>query len=155
MVRLHLFPPFGEVFVDAIAKGDVETWLAGEATKVKAGSYSPVTVNNWLRLLRSIMNEAVDELVLEKNPVLKVRGLDTSAHVTYTEEEPNALLPEEVGPFLAAMRDRHPQHLGMVALGFATGWRPSMMRPLRRRGPSADVLWGGKRGARPAIADTR
>ena len=39
------------------------------------------------------------------------------------------------------MRDRHPQHLGMVALGFATGWRPSMMRPLRRGGPSADVLW--------------
>jgi len=67
--------------------------------------------------------------------------LDTSAHVTYTEEEPNALAPEEVGPFLAAMRDRHPQHLGMVALGFATGWRPSMMRPLRRGGPSADVLW--------------
>jgi hypothetical protein len=29
----------------------------------------------------------------------------------------------------------------MVALGFATGWRPSMMRPLRREGPSADVLW--------------
>jgi integrase len=39
------------------------------------------------------------------------------------------------------MRDRHPQHFAMVALGFATGWRPSMMRPLRRKGPSADVLW--------------
>ena len=54
---------------------------------------------------------------------------------------PNALTPEEVGPFLVAMRDRHPQHLGMVALGFATGWRPSMMRPLRRKGSLADVLW--------------
>jgi len=57
------------------------------------------------------------------------------------EEEPNALLPEEVRPFLVAMRDRHPQHFGMVALGFATGWRPSMMRPLRRTGPTPDVLW--------------
>jgi hypothetical protein len=28
----------------------------------------------------------------------------------------------------------------MVARGFTTGWRPSMMRPLRREGPSADVL---------------
>jgi len=27
----------------------------------------------------------------------------------------------------------------MVALGFATGWRPSMMRPLRREGASPDV----------------
>src|SRR6185312_2359386 len=128
-------------FVDAISKSDVEAWLGQEAKKVRAGEYSPVTVNNWLRFFRGIMNEAVDELGLEKNPLMKVKGLDTSAHVTYTEEEPNALAPEEVGPFLAAMRDRHPQHLGMVALGFATGWRPSMMRPLRRAGPSADVLW--------------
>jgi hypothetical protein len=141
MLRLHLFPAFGDVFVDAISKGDVEAWLAGEAKKVKAGEYSPHSVNNWLRLFRGIMNEAVDELGLAKNPVIKVKGLDTSAHATYTEEEPNALSPKEVGPFLMAMRDRHPQHLGMVALGFATGWRPSMMRPLRRRGPSADVLW--------------
>jgi hypothetical protein len=78
---------------------------------------------------------------LEKNPIMKVKGLDTSDHVTYTEEEPNALTPEEVQRFLAAMRDRHPQHFAMVALGFATGWLPSMMRPLRRTGPTPDVLW--------------
>lgn len=141
MLRLHLFPSFGEVFVDAISKSDVEGWLAREAKKVKGGAYSPVTVNNWLRLLRVIMNEAVDELGLEKNPIMKVKGLDTGTHVTYTEEEPNALSPGEVQPFLAAMRDRHPQHFAMVALGFATGWRPSMMRPLRRKGASPDLLW--------------
>jgi len=141
MLRLHLFPAFGETFVDAISKSDVEEWLAGEAKKVRRGACSPVTVNNRLRFLRSIMNEAVDELGLEKNPVTKVKGLDTSTHTTYTEEEPNALVPEEVQPFLVAMRDRYPQHFAMVALGFATGWRPSMMRPLRRKGASADVLW--------------
>jgi integrase len=56
-------------------------------------------------------------------------------------DEPNALSPEEVQPFLAAIRDRHPQHFAMVALGFATGWRPSMMRPLRRKGASPDLIW--------------
>jgi integrase len=141
MLRLHLFPAFGEVFVDAISKSDVEKWLAVQAKKVQVGEYSPLTVNNWLRLFRGIMNEAVDEFGLEKNPVTKVTGLDPSTRATFTEEEPNALAPEEVQPFLLAMRDRHPQHLAMVALGFATGWRPSMMRPLRRQGPSADVLW--------------
>ena len=45
MLRLHLFPAFGEVFVDAISKRDVEEWLAVEAKKVRAGEYSPVTVN--------------------------------------------------------------------------------------------------------------
>ena len=45
---------------------------------MRAGEYSPVTVNNWLRFFRGIMNEAVDELGLEKNPLMKVKGLDTS-----------------------------------------------------------------------------
>ena len=141
MLRLHLFPAFGEMYMDAISKSDVEEWLSKEAAKVRQGKCSPVTVNNWLRFLRSIMNEAVEELGLEKNPVMKVKGLDTTSCTTYTEEEPNALTPEEVQPFLAALLDRHPQHFAMVALGFATGWRPSMMRPLRRQGRSADVLW--------------
>ena len=40
MLRLHLFPAFGDVFVDAISKTDVERWLAVEAKKVngKVGS---------------------------------------------------------------------------------------------------------------------
>jgi hypothetical protein len=29
----------------------------------------------------------------------------------------------------------------MLPLGFATGWRPSMMKPLCQEGPSAHVLW--------------
>lgn len=33
----------------------------------------------------------------------------------------------------------------MTFLGFATGLRPSSLRPLRRRGPSADVLWDQNR----------
>ena len=38
MLRLHLFPAFGDVFVDAISKSDVEAWLGEEAKKVRAGS---------------------------------------------------------------------------------------------------------------------
>lgn len=141
MLRLHLLPAFGDMFVDAISRADIETWLAEEARKVKAKGGSPITVNGWLRIFKVIMNEAVDELGLDKNPIMKVKGIDTSNHVTFTEEEPNALTPEEVPLFLAAMRERHPQHLAMVALGFATGWRPSMMRPLRRQGATPDIVW--------------
>jgi integrase len=39
------------------------------------------------------------------------------------------------------MQDLFPQHFAMTFLGFATGLRPSSLRPLRRRGPSSDVLW--------------
>lgn len=39
------------------------------------------------------------------------------------------------------MRDEFPQHYAMTYLGFATGLRPSSLRPLRRKGTTPDVLW--------------
>src|SRR5688572_3841168 len=39
------------------------------------------------------------------------------------------------------MREDWPQHFAMTALGFATGLRPSSLRPLRRTGATPDVLW--------------
>src|SRR4051812_7653330 len=35
MLRLHLFPAFGGMFVDAISRRDVEDWLTAQAKKVK------------------------------------------------------------------------------------------------------------------------
>lgn len=42
---------------------------------------------------------------------------------------------------MAAMRRMYPQHYAMVTLGFTTGLRPSSLRPLRRSGPTPDILW--------------
>ena len=36
MLRLHLFPAFGEMYVDGISRRDVEDWLTAQAKKVKA-----------------------------------------------------------------------------------------------------------------------
>lgn len=43
--------------------------------------------------------------------------------------------------FLACMKEEFPEQYAMTYLGFATGLRPSSLRPLRRSGPSPDVLW--------------
>jgi hypothetical protein len=141
VLRLHLFPAFGEFFVDAIRKSDIEAWVLKKARTVEAGELSPVTVNIWIRLLRQIITEAVDDLDLGSNPMRRVDYLDTSDHRTYTFEEPNSLDPREVREFLVAMKAVRPQHFAMTALGFATGLRPSSLRPLRRRGDTPDVLW--------------
>ncbi len=45
-----------------------------------------------------------------------------------------------MGPFLSKLRELFPQHFAMAALGFATGLRPSSLRPLRRSGPTPDVI---------------
>lgn len=137
----HLLPVFGEVYLDALTRNDIEEWLDAQARKVQAGSYSPVTVNGWYSLLRVIVNEATVRLELDRNPIAGVQPLDVSGHRAYSEEEPNALTAGELQSFIGVMRRRWPQHFAMTALGFATGLRPSSMRPLRRQGATPDVLW--------------
>lgn len=107
----------------------------------KPRKYSPNTINGWLSILRVILAAAAEELQLPRDPMALVKDLDTSTHRTYTEEEPNSLRPEDAPRFVAEIKRRYPQHYAMVALGLATGLRPSSMRALRRRGPTPDVLW--------------
>jgi integrase len=42
--------------------------------------------------------------------------------------------------FLSKMREMYSQHFAFVCLGFFLGHRPSTLRPLRRSGPTPDVL---------------
>lgn len=132
---------FGDMFLDAIRPVHVETWKRGMARLIEAGDYAPTTVNGWLSVLKVVMKAArrIHEL-----PVLATEGIeafDLAEHATYTEEEPNALLPEEVAPFLETLRALHPGHYAMVFLGLVTGLRPSSLRPIRRCGAEADVDW--------------
>jgi integrase len=119
----------------------VEGWRAGIGKLIGQGVYSPVTANGWLDIVRHVMKRAKRELNLSFNAAEGIPGFDTSEHETYTEEEPNALTSEEAAAFLARMKDEFPAQYAMTFLGFATGLRPSTMRPLRRTGTTPDVLW--------------
>jgi hypothetical protein len=130
----HHVEGFGEFFVDKIHVTHVEAWKAAQAELIEAGDYSPSTINRWLSVLRVIMKAAKRQLGLTHLATEGVENFDLSEHETYTEAEPNALLPEEVPAFLRGMRDLHPQHYAMTYLGLATGLRPSSLRPLRRSG---------------------
>ena len=134
-------PGFGDLFMDRIGVAQVEDWQTGIAMLIVDGQYAPTTANGWLAILKMIFKSAQRDLGLTRNPVADMRSFDTSEHVTYTEEEPNALTAEEAARFLEAMRSEFPQHYAMTYLGFALGLRPSSLRPLRRRGPTPDVLW--------------
>ncbi len=134
-------PGFGEYYIDRLHVTHVEAWRTGIATLIVAGDYSPNTCNSWLAILRVIMRAAKKTFGLAHLATEDVKDFDTSEFDTYTEEEPNALLPEEVGLFFEAMRTRYPQYYAMAYLGLVTGLRPSSLRPLRRRGPEADLLW--------------
>lgn len=136
----HLLPHFQHAPVDMPRKAILD-WQLEVAKLVKAETYSPHTANNWLTMLGVILRAAWNEHEIERRcPVDGVAKFDTREHATYTEEEPNSLTPAEVPSFLAKLKELWPQHFAMVALGFATGLRPSSMRPLRQHGPKRDLV---------------
>jgi len=141
-LRLHLVPAFGSCAVDAIRKRDIEDWKTKVvAPVIDAGKFSPRTANGWLSILREILRCAVDDHELERDATHRVHDFSTAEHPTYTDEAPNSLSPEQAAAFLPTMKRKFPQHYAMTYLGFVTGLRPSTLRPLRRQGPEADVLW--------------
>jgi hypothetical protein len=81
------------------------------------------------------------EYELPRDPA---KGLRLFAEdVAFTPDNPNALSTEgnEIGEFLAMMKATYPQHYAITLLGFAIGHRPSTLRPLRRKGRMADLLF--------------
>jgi integrase len=137
----HLIPAFGDWYIDQIRRTDLEEWKAAQGARVKRGQLSPHTVNGWLRILLTTLRQALVDYDLEYDPTRGIKPLDTSTWHTYTEEEPNSLTVDEVPRFMAKARELYPQHFAMLALGLATGRRPSELRPLRRQGPTPDILW--------------
>lgn len=150
----ELIPAFGEVFLPRLKASRVEAWKVDALERPrpprrlkggKLGKPMPpparATVNTWLAILRVIMTAAANEFEWPRDPLASVKPLDTSTVRTYTEEQPNSLTTDEARRFLVAMAELYPQHLAMTLLGFATGLRPSSMRPLRRKGEAPDVLW--------------
>ena len=153
VLRSHLIPAFGPILIDKLTREDVERWkstvlLAPQSrTKnmlrevaLKDGCYAPNTVNTILAVLRQITSEASREFNF-RDIGADVDNVDNRGHRTFTYEEPNSVKPADVPRFLEEIRVKFPEHYAFVFLGFTTGLRPSSLRPLRWRGPNADVKW--------------
>src|ERR1700690_2751604 len=98
---------------------------AAGGTLIDQKTYSPVTGNGWLSILKVIFKHAMLDFQLTKNPTDGIEKFDTSTWSTYTEEEPNALTATEAKAFLDCVRDVYPQHYAMTLVGLVTGLRPS------------------------------
>ena len=140
VLKHHLVPAFGDIKIDQLSPLDVKAWQAKVARRIKSGDMAPATANSIIGVLRQITDEAVTDFDI-RDPMRGVDLFDNREHSTYTEEEPNSLSPADVPRFLAALRERHPEHYAFSFLGFTTGLRPSSLRPLRRAGAHADIKW--------------
>lgn len=162
ILRKHLLPPLGDFFCHELRKTDIEDLKAKWGKRFATPAYFEVPhpkkqgatkrvrnpehmgvlyANTLLAKLRAVTASMTIDLELDRDPSLGVKDFDTSTHKVHTRERPNSMSAEQAAGFLAEMRVLFPQHYPMVLLGLVTGWRPSTLRALRRKGPEADVLW--------------
>jgi integrase len=121
----HILPAFGAAYCDELKLAHFAKWASNSVRKFK-----PVTINTWLSILQVICKSMTIELDLGRNPYDGMTPLNVMSR--YTEEDPNSLTPEQCKLFLAEMKQSFPQFYAMTLLGFATGLRPSTLRPIRK-----------------------
>ena len=78
---LHLIPYFGDWYLDAIRKPDIEAWKAAQGRKIERKEYSPNTANSWLSILLTTLRAAVEDLELGRDPTRKVSLLAKAAGI--------------------------------------------------------------------------
>ena len=120
----HILPAFGDHWYDALTKRDVQQWIDesfSSTYKTKGGKkkrYTRNAIHAWFRVLRAMTRDAVEALALPRDPTVRISFPDAMPR-----EEANAIEPAELARFLAAFREKYPQHHGLVTLLAFTGLR--------------------------------
>ena len=124
LLRLHILPTFGGKNLDEITPPSVRTW---RADRLKATGAT--TVAKSYRLLKSILQTAVDDDLLRNNPC-RIKG----AGKEEADERPTAAI-EQVFDLADAMG---PRWRLMVLLGAFASLRPEELAELRRHSVDLD-----------------
>jgi len=151
----HILPVLGDHFVDGIRGQDVRDWLTQAAMKMKPPRkirkerrsteenevrgeanpqrYDSETVNGWLKVLKTLLRDAVADLDLERDPTLRIHSLSVEPG------ERKSLEAEELQQVLAAMRELLAEgkitraNYSLILAGFFTGMRWSELTALEWR----------------------
>lgn len=125
LLRLHLEPSFGEEYVNAISPAKVRTW---RAERLKATGKT--TTAKSYRLLKAIMQTAVEDELIRRNPC-SIRGAGRED----ADERPVATV-EQVFALAEAIGIRWRL---MVLLGAFASTRPEELAELRRADVDLDA----------------
>jgi integrase len=138
LLRLHIEPTLGAVELVALTPAQVRSWRAG----LLAGDVGASTVAQAYRLLRAVMNTALDdELIRGRNPC-RIKGADKE----HAAERPVASV-EQVYSIADASKA---WHRALVLMAAMTGLRWGELMALRRRHLDLD---GGFVDVRSAVVE--
>ena len=97
----HAFKCFGRMPFTDLRGLHVQSWISVELAR----GYRIATVKGWFRALRTMVQDAAEDLALPRDPTRRIRF-----PIADEREETNALLPGQLARFLDEMRRRYPQH---------------------------------------------
>jgi integrase len=109
----HALKWLGRVDLCELRAMQIQEWIEGELRR----GYRVATVRGWFRVFRTMIQDAVANLDLDRDPSRRVRFPPTEER-----EERNVLLPGELSRFLAEMK-RFPRHYPLAATLALTGLR--------------------------------
>jgi len=121
----HLLPTFGNVDLSVIRETDVRRWRKGRlaAGPQQKRPFGPVTVAKAYRLLHSIMNTAVEDGKIRRNPC-RIKG----AAQEYSPERP--VVP--VGTLISLLDEVPPRYRALLLLATFANLRFGELAGLRR-----------------------
>ena len=85
----------GEFYFDSLKRMDVQAWINVEV----AAKYAPATIRGWFNVLRTLVRDAVVDLGISSDPTHRVTLPEMPERI-----EANALTPDDLGRFLAAIK---------------------------------------------------
>ncbi|MGA1808599.1 DUF3596 domain-containing protein [Sphingobium sp. WW5] len=123
-------PTFGERPLKSIKPSEIKRIIVERSKRV-----SGKTVNNNLIPLRGIFELAIDDLLIDRSPMERIKSLK------YQKREPDPFDREETERILAYIRDHYDEQVwNWYEFAFGTGMRPSEQIIVQWR----DVDWKGQ-----------
>jgi integrase len=117
IVRNHLLPAFGAQQLQGITRTQVKTFVAHKHQR-----YTPTYVRHLVRILHTILAQAVDEEILDRNPAAKLgRGLPEQRSTPRRDIHP--FTSAELAYYLATVHAHYPQHYPYFLCLARTGMR--------------------------------
>jgi hypothetical protein len=93
----HAFKTLGRIDLRELRTTEVQEWINREFRR----GYRVSTLKGWYRVFRTMIQDAIDDLDLDRDPSRRVRF-----PIADEREERNALLPEQLAHFLAEAKCR-------------------------------------------------
>ncbi|MFB6572208.1 tyrosine-type recombinase/integrase [Streptomyces noursei] len=142
LLRLHVLPTFEGLDLDEITAPRVRTWR----TERLASTGAPTTVAKSYRLLKAVMETAVDDELIRRNPCrIRGAGKESSAERQIATVDQVDALADALGPRWRLM----------VFLGAYGPMRPEEQAELRRKDVDLDAMTIRVRMAAPELTTGR